>query len=148
MIGSAIVAFEGVGIVLPVAEVTEKPERFPKILTAVLISTMVIFTAFGEFCYFVFGDDLDGKPLITEALPAGPVVWTLKLLYCINVVVTIALQMHPANSIIEGYVYKDVEKEDRKRNFQNLLRLASLSVTIVVAVSFSVLFVTWTSSTL
>jgi proton-coupled amino acid transporter len=58
MVGSAIFSFEGIGIVLPVAEVTQKPEQFTKILTAVLIVTMVIYTSFGEFCYYVWGDDL------------------------------------------------------------------------------------------
>jgi proton-coupled amino acid transporter len=136
MFGSAIFAFEGVGIVLPVAEVTKNPEQFSKILTAVLITTVVIYTSFGEFCYAVWGDDLEGKALITEALPPGPVVWTLKLLYCINVVITIALQMHPANSIVENYVYKDVDEGERKTWFQNLLRVASLSATIVIAALF------------
>jgi len=137
MFGAAIFAFEGVGIVLPIAEVTQKPEQFSKILTAVLITTVVIYTGFGEFCYFVWGDDLDNKPLITDALPPGPVVWTLKLLYGINVVITIALQMLPANSIVENYAYKEIDDGERKTWFQNLLRVASLSATIVLAILFS-----------
>jgi|LauGreDrversion4_2_1035121.scaffolds.fasta_scaffold202902_1 hypothetical protein len=95
---------------------------------------MVVFTAFGEYCYYVWGDDLDGKPLITEVLPPGPVIWVLKFLYSINVVVTIALQMHPANSIVESYIYKEVSEGDRRTQFQNMLRVGTLSGTIVLAI--------------
>jgi len=47
-------------------------------------------------------------------LPPGPVLTVLKVLYSINVVITIALQMHPANSIVERYIYEDVKEGERK----------------------------------
>lgn len=69
IIGSAIYSYEGIGVVLPIIEVTEDPKKFPKILLAVLLTNMILYTGFGEFCLFVFGNELDGKPLITMNLP-------------------------------------------------------------------------------
>lgn len=56
MIGSAIFSYEGIGTVLPILEVTEKPKDFPRILLYVLITNMVLYTGFGEFCMFVYGN--------------------------------------------------------------------------------------------
>ena len=55
VIGSAIFSYEGIGVVLPIIEVTEKPEKFPKVLLAVLMTNMILYTGFGQFCYFVWG---------------------------------------------------------------------------------------------
>lgn len=68
MIGSAIYAYEGIGVVIPLLDVTEKPELFPKILFLVLCTVFGLYTLFGEFCYFVYGDNLK-DPLITANLP-------------------------------------------------------------------------------
>lgn len=55
MIGSAVYAYEGIGVVLPLLDVTEKPELFPKILFLVLSTVFFLYTGFGEYCYFVYG---------------------------------------------------------------------------------------------
>ena len=69
MIGSAVFSFEGIGVILPIVEVMEEPKKFPKVLLAVLTTTMVLYTGFGQFCLFVYGSELNDKPLITENLP-------------------------------------------------------------------------------
>lgn len=56
-------------MVLPIIEVTEDTKKFPKVVLAVLLTNMILYTGFGEFCYFVWGKDLEGKPLITMNLP-------------------------------------------------------------------------------
>lgn len=69
VIGSAIYSFEGIGVVMPIIEVTENPKQFPKIVLCVLLTNMILYTGFGEFCLFVWGDEIEGKPLITQNLP-------------------------------------------------------------------------------
>lgn len=69
MMGSAIYSFEGIGVVIPILEVTENPKQFPKILLAVMLTSAILFTGFGEYCLFVYGNEMDGKPLITMLLP-------------------------------------------------------------------------------
>ncbi len=76
MIGSAVYSYEGIGVILPLLEVTEKPEMYPKILSYVLITVMVVYVGFGEFCLFVYGD-LIQSPLITTNLPVGAVKYII-----------------------------------------------------------------------
>ena len=78
MIGSAIFSFEGIGVVLPILDATENTKQFPKILLYVMLTNIIVYTGFGEFCLFVYGaKELKGKPLIMMNLPVGPVVYTL-----------------------------------------------------------------------
>lgn len=65
MIGSAVFSFEGIGIVMPIVEVMEDTTKFPKVLLAVLLTNMILYTSFGEFCFFIYGSELIDKPLIT-----------------------------------------------------------------------------------
>lgn len=90
MIGSAVYSYEGIGVVLPLLEVTEKPELYPKILFYVLLTVLVVYVGFGEFCLFVYGDLLK-LPLITFNLPEGYVVWIIKVFFSINLVFTYPL---------------------------------------------------------
>ena len=75
-----------------------------------LLTNMFLYTGFGEFCLFVWGNELEGKPLITMNLPQGPIVWVIKCLYSVNIVISIALQAYPANVIVESYIYKNMAK--------------------------------------
>ena len=133
VIGSAIFSYEGIGVVLPIIEVTEKPEKFPNILLAVLMTNMILYTGFGQFCYFVWGRQLEGKPLVTEMLPPGPISYVLKCLYSINIVISVALQVYPANDIIEGYAYKKTP-EKRKMWIINIQRTVVVALGILACI--------------
>lgn len=58
VVSFAVYCYEGIGVVIPVMEITEKPEIYPKILMAVMTTVFVGYTLFGEFCYFVWGDEI------------------------------------------------------------------------------------------
>jgi solute carrier family 36 (proton-coupled amino acid transporter) len=92
IIGSAIYSYEGIGTIIPILEVTENPKQFPRIVLYVLLTNMLLYTGFGEFCMFVYGDSMTGVPLITEMLEGDWPVYVIKILYSVNVVISIALQ--------------------------------------------------------
>jgi proton-coupled amino acid transporter len=119
-IGSSIYSFEGIGVVIPILDVTANPKQFPKILLGVMLTSLILFTGFGEFCLFVYGTELDKKPLITMNLPDGPVIWTLKAVFSINVIVSISICAFPANNIIESYVFKSMKSSSKKDWLINL----------------------------
>ena len=56
MIGSAVYAYEGIGTILPILDVTERPEIFQKLLSLVLATVFILYTFFGTYCYFVYGN--------------------------------------------------------------------------------------------
>lgn len=110
IIGFAIYAYEGIGVVIPVMEITEDKNKFGTVLIACTTSVFVLYLTFGEVCYFVFGPLLNA-PIITSNLPKGNVVtWILKIALCINVVFTYPLILYPATIICEDYIFRSMKK--------------------------------------
>lgn len=109
MIGSSIYSFEGVGVVLPILDVCEDQTKFPKILFAVMVTNVFLYTIFGEYCLFVYGSELVGKPLITMNLPNNPIIYALKAVFCVSVIISLSLCSFPAHTICEHYAYKNMK---------------------------------------
>jgi proton-coupled amino acid transporter len=55
-IGFSVYAFEGIGLILPVQDITENPKTYYKIVIAVIVSVAGMFVSFGLFCSFAWGD--------------------------------------------------------------------------------------------
>ena len=54
-VGFAIYTYEGIGILMPVMQACECPEKFDKILSAAIITLTIAYITFGTICYFAFG---------------------------------------------------------------------------------------------
>ena len=122
MIGSAVTSFEGIGVVIPLLEVTEKPELFPRILTLVMLTVLIMYSIFGVFNLFVYGDLLNDTPLITSLLDQGWVVYVIKICFAINVIFTQTLMIFPANIILEQYLFRGMPKSRKRQWLKNLTR--------------------------
>lgn len=57
-IGYSAYVFEGIGLVLPVYEITANKAQFNMIVNAVIISCFLAFSFFGTFCAFAWGEQL------------------------------------------------------------------------------------------
>ena len=68
-IGFSVYAFEGIGVILPILEVTERPDIYLRTLTITCTIIAVIYVAFSWNCLFSFGAPTLTKPLITDSLP-------------------------------------------------------------------------------
>jgi proton-coupled amino acid transporter len=64
-IGFSVYAYEGIGVILPVKEVTAVPEQYTKIVVGVIITICILFVSFGQFTVTAWGDELK-TPLITD----------------------------------------------------------------------------------
>lgn len=67
-IGSAVYSYEGIGVVLPIYEVTKNPERISKNIIAVITVVLALYFIFGFFMLFAYGDLLLESPIITETV--------------------------------------------------------------------------------
>jgi len=71
-IGSAVYSYEGIGVVLPIYEVTKNPERIAKNLTLMISVVLFIYIVFGFLMLFAYGDKLaigpTASPIITETI--------------------------------------------------------------------------------
>ena len=58
-IGFSVYAFEGIGLIIPVQDVTALEEpQYRKVVFLVFFSCAMIFIVFGQFCVFAWGDQI------------------------------------------------------------------------------------------
>ena len=59
MVGFSCFVYEGIGIVMPIMNNCECPEKFDKILLYAILTLTVVYCFFGELCCLVLGSNLD-----------------------------------------------------------------------------------------
>merc|ERR1712151_389292 len=129
-IGFSMYAFEGIGVILPIKEITEKKEDYLKIFTLVVGSIGVFYVFFSEYMIFGYGAERVKEPLITASLPPKSIVtFGIKILFSIMLLFTYPLQIYPANNVIESYLTPGWPKSKKRQLVKNISR------TVVVALS-------------
>lgn len=66
-LGTAAFAFEGIGLIIPIQESMIHPERFPFVLTMVMVILILVFTSIGALSYAAYGSAV--KTVIISSLP-------------------------------------------------------------------------------
>ena len=105
-IGFSVYAFEGVGAILPILDVTARPEKFKFSLFSMLTVVLILYIAFGEYCYIAYGNKTQNT--ITLNLPRGdPLVYILTILFCINLIFSYPLIIFPSFLVFEGWFFSN-----------------------------------------
>lgn len=124
-IGFSIFAFEGIGLVMPVQDITANKKGYPRVLLCVVIAVAALYICVGVITLFSYGDGLNfvGPPddkstdkaqIILQQLPLNWYTWTVKMLFCLNLIFSYPLALYPVHSVIENILYKGWPKSPKR----------------------------------
>jgi proton-coupled amino acid transporter len=137
LIGTAVFAFEGIGLyvfrekaadrsVIPITETMKEPHKFPRALSGVMLFVAILFSAFGVLGYAAYGSEVQTVVLVN--LPQDEkFVQGSQFLYSIAILLSIPLQLFPAVRIMETGLFSRSGKHNRRVKWQkNVFRAGTV----------------------
>ena len=103
-VGTALFAFEGICLILPIAESMDKPEKFGKVLTLCVVTIGVIFVSIGASGYSSFGNKV-GTIVFLNLPKSSTFVVFLQFIYALAIILSFPLCVYPAIRITEQAIF-------------------------------------------
>ncbi|ORE09466.1 hypothetical protein BCV72DRAFT_61090 [Rhizopus microsporus var. microsporus] len=126
-IGTAVYSYEGIGLIIPIRDSMEKPEKFPFVLAFVMFLVACTLCAVGALGYIAFGQQVETVALLN--LPPGILSSSVQLGYAMAVLLSNALTLFPTIRIIEHALFGDLTG---KHNLFIKWEKNTLRVTVVI----------------
>ncbi|XP_022694513.1 proton-coupled amino acid transporter 1-like isoform X2 [Varroa jacobsoni] len=139
--GTAIYAFEGIGIVLPLENEMERPQDFAGlfgVMNTGMSLVVILYTAVGFFGYLKYGEAIQGS--ITLNFDSGWLSETVRGIFAISIFLSYALQMYVPMQIFWPWLKDRFQLASRCAPHQLLyielgLRTALVTFTFILAMS-------------
>lgn len=98
--GQAVVAFEGIAVVLPIRAAMREPRRFPRVLILCMALGTFTYVGTGLASYLAFGEHT--QVFITLNLGGSSLASGVRAAFALSVVLTYPLQLFPAIQALEA----------------------------------------------
>lgn len=133
MIGTAVFAFEGIGLVIPITESMKEPQKFPGVLSGVMVGLTALFAGAGACGYAAFGREVQTVVLVN--LPQeDKFVNAVQFLYSMAIMLSTPLQLFPAVRIMENGLFSRSGKYSNRVKWQkNMFRTGTVTFCAFVA---------------
>ncbi|KAJ1728717.1 hypothetical protein LPJ61_003883, partial [Coemansia biformis] len=135
-LGTAAYTFEGYALILPIIDTMKRPEKFPLVLSLVMVICGAVAVSIGSLSYAAFGDSTQANVLLN--MPSKtPATLTVQLLYSLAICFTTPLMMFPVIRILEQALFP---RRSGKRNpavkaQKNAFRTLLLALVMAVSVA-------------
>ena len=104
LVGVAVTAFEGIGLILPIESSMAEPQKFTRVLFFVMVFITFLFILIGALGYSTYGDDI--KTIILLNLPQDDsLVQSVVFFYCLAALLSAPLQLFPVNKTLESLLF-------------------------------------------
>eukprot|EP01062_Namystynia_karyoxenos_P044111 TRINITY_DN3236_c0_g1_i2.p1 TRINITY_DN3236_c0_g1~~TRINITY_DN3236_c0_g1_i2.p1 ORF type:complete len:595 (+),score=187.50 TRINITY_DN3236_c0_g1_i2:87-1787(+) len=134
--GTAVTSFEGIAVMLPVADAMRNPGHFDKVLALALGCCMFLYGTIGASGYLAYGEKVRPNVLVSIG-SLTTLAQTVGALYCVAIICSLPLQALPAFRVTEAALGIPSGKRNPKAKWlKNLVR----SVTIVLSAAAGVTF--------
>jgi len=116
-------------------EVTACKEDYFKLLCITISSICLVYIMFGEITLVAWGSTANfDLPLVTSSLPEQSVItYLVKILFSFNLFFSYPLVIHPANLVVESWLFGSWEKSRKRQMCKNLSRTLIVALSCVVA---------------
>lgn len=132
--GTAIYAFEGIGVVLPLENNMKTPEDFGGwngVLNTGMVIVAALYTAVGFFGYLKYGDSVQGS--ITLNLPNTLLAQSVRFVMAAAIFLSYGLQFYVPMNIVWPYVKFKLSSENALKHGEAMTRIALISITFLAA---------------
>ncbi|WWD18297.1 hypothetical protein CI109_102747 [Kwoniella shandongensis] len=117
LIGTAVFAFEGIGLVIPITESMREPHKFPMVLSAIMFVVAVLFAGAGVMSYATYGSKI--QTVVIVNLPQeDKFVQAVQFLYSVAILLSSPLQLFPAVRIMENGLFSKSGKHNPSVKWQ------------------------------
>ncbi|XP_070501979.1 proton-coupled amino acid transporter 1 isoform X1 [Chironomus tepperi] len=132
--GTAIYAFEGIGVVLPLENNLKSPEDFAScggVLNSGMIIVAILYTSVGFFGYLKYGDSVKGS--ITLNLGNNLLAQLVRLAMAVAIFLSYTIQFYVPVNIIGPWLRSQLHGDHVRRFADYGLRIALVLLTFILA---------------
>ncbi|XP_045768177.1 proton-coupled amino acid transporter 4 [Maniola jurtina] len=132
--GTAIYAFEGIGVILPLENNMKTPEDFggwTGVLNTGMVIVAALYTAIGFFGYLRYGERVLGS--ITLNLPSDLLAQSVRAVMAVAIFLSYGLQFYVPMNIVWPYIRSKLNSEKAIEYGEAVTRFVLISITFIAA---------------